>query len=76
MIELKRLQKVIEGSPVLDIDRLTVRPGEIVALVHFHEPGYSRPRLTMNARLPRVRRPQRMAGETGLAQACRDRSRT
>ena len=33
MIELTRLQKVIEGNTVLDIDRLTVRSGEIVALV-------------------------------------------
>ncbi len=33
MIELMRLQKVIDGSTVLDIDRLIVRPGEVVALV-------------------------------------------
>jgi ABC-2 type transport system ATP-binding protein len=33
MVELKRLQKVIEGRTVLDIDRLRVRAGEVVALV-------------------------------------------
>jgi ABC-2 type transport system ATP-binding protein len=32
-IELKRLQKVIEGRTVLDIDRLRIRSGEVVALV-------------------------------------------
>jgi ABC-type multidrug transport system ATPase subunit len=33
MIEVKRLQKVVDGSTVLDIDRLIVRSGEVVALV-------------------------------------------
>jgi ABC-type multidrug transport system ATPase subunit len=33
MIEFKRLQKVIDGNTVIDVDRLKVRVGEIVALV-------------------------------------------
>jgi ABC-2 type transport system ATP-binding protein len=33
MIEFKRLQKIVDGSTVLDIDRLIVRSGEVVALV-------------------------------------------
>ncbi len=33
MVELKRLQKVIEGRTVLDIDHLRVREGEVVSLV-------------------------------------------
>jgi ABC-2 type transport system ATP-binding protein len=32
MIELSGLQKVIDGSTALDIDRLTVRPGQVVGL--------------------------------------------
>ncbi|MGD8813861.1 MAG: LytTR family transcriptional regulator DNA-binding domain-containing protein [Anaerolineales bacterium] len=33
MIEFKRLQKVVDGNTVIDIDRLIVRSGEVVALV-------------------------------------------
>jgi ABC-2 type transport system ATP-binding protein len=71
MIELRDLQKVIEGRTILDIDRLHVRSGEIVALVG---PAGSGKLVLMDLLLGRTR-PTSGTVQVGGIDPCEDRNR-